>query len=91
MYTRLILTGVLALACLALPTVWAHQTKDKHDCHQDPGKGGKFHCVRGPLTGQSFSSRKDMLKALNAQVGTAAPQKASETTHGKKKAVRKSR
>jgi hypothetical protein len=91
MRTRIILATLALMTCFVLPTVLAHQTKDRHDCHQDPGKGGKFHCVRGPLTGQSFASRKDMLKALNAQVGTAAPQKTSEPAQGKKKVARKSR
>ncbi len=48
---------------------------DGYGCHHNRKAGG-YHCHRGPLAGQSFASKADMLKELDKhQGGTAAPKK----------------
>ena len=37
---------------------------DGYGCHNR--KAGGYHCHRGPLAGQSFSSKEEMLKKLPA-------------------------
>ena len=39
---------------------------DGYGCHNN-GKAGGYHCHRGPLAGQSFSSKEEMLKKLSAE------------------------
>lgn len=39
---------------------------DSLGCHHDRKRGG-YHCHRGELAGQSFASKADALKAVNAQ------------------------
>ena len=36
---------------------------DAHGCHHDRKHGG-YHCHQGPLAGQSFASKSEMLAAL---------------------------
>jgi endonuclease YncB( thermonuclease family) len=42
---------------------------DDHGCHNDRKRGG-YHCHRGPLAGQSFTSLAEMLTALNDSTAT---------------------
>jgi hypothetical protein len=49
---------------------------DTYGCHHNRKAGGD-HCHRGSLAGQSFSSKDEMLKRLNAE--KAAPQSESKT------------
>lgn len=57
-------TALLGLA--ATSSAWAHGGGlDRYGCHHDRKHGG-YHCHRGPLAGQSFSSQEDMLKRLNS-------------------------
>lgn len=55
----------LFAVCLAIPTLAsAHGGGlDAYGCHQNRGAGG-YHCHKGPLAGQSFISKDEMLKAL---------------------------
>jgi hypothetical protein len=39
---------------------------DVYGCHNNRRAGG-YHCHRGPLAGQSFSSKEEMLKKLSAE------------------------
>jgi hypothetical protein len=39
---------------------------DGNRCHNNRKAGG-YHCHRGPLAGQSFSSKEEMLKKLSAE------------------------
>jgi hypothetical protein len=38
---------------------------DSYACHHNRKVGG-YHCHRGPLAGQSFTSKEEMLKKLSA-------------------------
>ena len=60
--------GTVALLWLLLPiSNQAHSGGlDSIGCHHDRKKGG-YHCHRGPLAGQSFSSKEEALKALEKQ------------------------
>ena len=39
---------------------------DGYGCHNNRKAGG-YHCHRGPLAGQSFSSKEEMLKKLSVE------------------------
>ncbi len=39
---------------------------DAHGCHHDRKNGG-YHCHQGPLAGQSFASKSEMLAVLEAR------------------------
>src|SRR5258707_14876903 len=39
---------------------------DTYGCHNNRKAGG-YHCQRGPLAGQSFSSKEEMLKKLSSE------------------------
>ena len=67
----------LLLSILGLPL--AHLTAEPHGggldtygCHNDR-KHGDYHCHKGPLAGQSYSSQQDMLVALQALQTKTAP------------------
>jgi hypothetical protein len=47
---------------------------DAYGCHHDRKAGG-YHCHRGPLAGQSFSSKEEMLKKLSADKAETAKSK----------------
>jgi hypothetical protein len=51
---------------------------DSLGCHHDRKRGG-YHCHRGPLAGQSFASKDEALKALEAgrTSSTAGPNRAA--------------
>ena len=62
----------LLAACVVLPTLAsAHGGGlDAYGCHHN-GKAGGYHCHRGPLAGQSFASKDEMLKApARGEAGT---------------------
>ena len=49
---------------------------DAYGCHHDRTRGG-YHCHRGPLAGQSFGDRAEMLRMLKGQSApepTVAPE-----------------
>jgi len=53
-----------ALLCLFPSPSPAHGGGlDAYGCHHNRKAGG-YHCHRGPLAGQAFSSKDEMLKAL---------------------------
>jgi len=70
--------GGLPLAPLI---AWSHGGDlDTYGCHNDR-KHGNYHCHKGPLAGQSYSSQQDMLVALQAlQTKTAPTSGASSST-----------
>jgi len=45
---------------------------DAYGCHNNRKSGG-YHCHRGPLAGQSFQSKEEMLRQLGAQESPTAP------------------
>ena len=47
---------------------------DAYGCHHDRKAGG-YHCHRGPLAGQFFSSKEEMLKKLSADKSETAKSK----------------
>jgi hypothetical protein len=49
-------------------SVYAHGGGlDTHGCHHDRKNGG-YHCHRGPLAGQYFASKREMLATLEAKI-----------------------
>ena len=50
---------------------------DSIGCHHDRKKGG-YHCHRGPLAGQSFSTKEKALKVLEKQKQDQAGAKKDE-------------
>ena len=66
MKAQVALAGLLLLSAVVLTTgpVHAHGGGlDAHGCHHDRKNGG-YHCHQGPLAGQSFASKSEMLAAL---------------------------
>ena len=66
MKTQVALAGLLLLSAVVLTTgpVLAHGGGlDAHGCHHDRKNGG-YHCHQGPLAGKYFSSKSEMLAAL---------------------------
>ncbi len=61
------LLGVFALLLAFSGSAWAHGGGlDGYGCHNDRKHGG-YHCHRGALAGQSFSSKTEMLQVLQGQ------------------------
>jgi len=58
---------ILLLSASFLPNIsYSHGGGlDKFDCHHNRKADG-YHCHRGPLAGESFASKKEMLKKLKA-------------------------
>lgn len=57
----------LSTIVVAAGSVYAHGGGlDTHGCHHDRKNGG-YHCHQGPLAGQYFASRSEMLSALEAK------------------------
>jgi hypothetical protein len=70
-----LLLAVILLPFLLPASSFAHGGGlDSHGGHNDRKNGG-YHCHRGPLAGQSFSSKAEMLKQLRAQPGQGAEKK----------------
>ncbi len=66
MLVRVLLPPLLAVVILALSnlTAWPHGGGlDSYGCHNDRKHGG-YHCHRGQLAGQVFSSQTEMLAIL---------------------------
>ncbi|TAM48242.1 MAG: YHYH domain-containing protein [Gammaproteobacteria bacterium] len=67
-YTILVALGALCL--LGTSGAWAHGGGlDSYGCHHNRKAGG-YHCHRGPLAGQHFDSKAEMLRQLNATDGS---------------------
>lgn len=63
------IAAILSIAALTLTSGTAHAHGgglDGHGCHHDRKNGG-YHCHQGPLVGQSFASKQQMLDALEAR------------------------
>ena len=68
MIARLVLASIFSMSTFAVTagTVQAHSGGlDSHGCHHDRKHGG-YHCHQGPLAGQSFASKQEMLETLQA-------------------------
>jgi len=50
---------------------------DSYGCHYDHKHGG-YHCHRGQFTGQSFSSKAEMLQALKKPSGESGKGKSKK-------------
>jgi len=78
--TKLLILVVTLFYFVATTVAWAHGGGlDSYGCHHNRKAGG-YHCHRGPLAGQQFASKEEMLKQLKAQEATKdkkapAPQK----------------
>lgn len=64
--------AILVTLCFAgMDSAWAHGGGlDSYGCHHNRKAGG-YHCHRGPLAGQYFDSKAEMLRQLNATDGSA--------------------
>ncbi len=70
---QVIASAVVLVVLAALPLAsWAAKSKDKHDCLVE--KGGKYVCVKGPLAGKTYGSKKAMMEALRSGVSSGARQ-----------------
>jgi hypothetical protein len=58
--------GLLVSLLLAIPAYPHGGGLDAYGCHHNRKLGG-YHCHRGPLAGQSFDSKEEMLKKLSTQ------------------------
>ena len=68
MIAQIAVVGLLSLSTvmLTMGPVYAHSGGlDGHGCHHDRKNGG-YHCHQGPLAGQAYASKQDMLTALEA-------------------------
>jgi len=50
---------------------------DSYGCHNDRKHGG-YHCHRGKFAGQSFSSKAEMLQAMNKPTGKSGNEKSKK-------------
>jgi hypothetical protein len=67
------LLAALPLILLATQHSQAHSGgTDAYGCHNETATGN-YHCHSGPLAGQSFSSKSDMLRKLDGQNSSDSP------------------
>lgn len=69
MIAQVSLAILLSISALTLTAGLVHAHGgglDAHGCHHDRKNGG-YHCHQGPLAGQSFASKSEMLAALEAR------------------------
>lgn len=70
MRTCLHIMIVTTFCLVATGPVWAHGGGlDGYGCHHNRKAGG-YHCHRGPLAGQHFGSKAEMLDQLKANDGS---------------------
>jgi len=69
---------VVALFLFLFPAIaWSHPGGlDVHGCHDDRKAGG-YHCHRGPMAGQSYASKAEMLRWLEETGGTSPKRSAA--------------
>jgi hypothetical protein len=93
---RSTLVALLCSSLLALSPVsaWSRPSRDGYDCVKVGKKG--YQCVKGPLTGQTFTSQKAMILAMTkgaySQNGAAlgrAPQVKTDNASTKKSKIGK--
>ena len=68
MISRVAVAILFSVPSLTLTAVTVHAHGgglDGHGCHHDRKNGG-YHCHQGPLAGQSFASKQEMLTTLEA-------------------------
>jgi hypothetical protein len=58
--------GIGLFLCAVIPAYPHGGGLDGYGCHNNRKAGG-YHCHRGPLAGQSFSSKEEMLKKLSVE------------------------
>jgi len=60
---------VVSICVTAADDAWAHSGGlDGYGCHNNRKTGG-YHCHRGPMAGQHFGSKAEMLDQLKANEG----------------------
>jgi hypothetical protein len=76
--TTTVLCAAVAVVLGTASSALAHPGGlDSFGCHNDRKRGG-YHCHRGPLAGQSFTSRGEAAAILNGEgAGAAAPRQAA--------------
>ena len=55
--------GIGLFLCAIMPAYPHGGGLDAYGCHNNRKAGG-YHCHRGPLAGESFSSKEEMLRKL---------------------------
>jgi hypothetical protein len=78
----LIFSSILILVFLSLilnpNDSFSHSGRtDSYGCHHDRKHGG-YHCHSGPLAGQSFSSKEEMIQKLQSMKKTGEGKKAGD-------------
>jgi len=64
--------ALLAIFAAAFPA-WGHGGGlDGYGCHHNRKAGG-YHCHRGPLAGQSFATKEEMLQKLKTSGRAGRP------------------
>ena len=58
--------GIGLFLCAVMPAYPHGGGLDSYGCHNNRKAGG-YHCHRGPLAGQSFNSKEEMLNKLSAE------------------------
>ena len=58
--------GIGLFLCAVMPAYPHGGGLDGYGCHNNRKAGG-YHCHRGPLAGQSFSSKEEKLKKLSVE------------------------
>ena len=58
--------GIGLFLCAVMPAYPHGGGLDGYGCHNNRKVGG-YHCHRGPLAGQSFNSKEEMLKKLSVE------------------------
>lgn len=79
MKKRILSIAIALLATVVFaPLAFAHGGGlDGYGCHHNRKQGG-YHCHRGPLAGQSFSSQSEMLNVLKSITPTSVSKKDSK-------------
>lgn len=67
--------ALLVLVLFSVPAAASPGEVDPMGCHRDM-QLKDYHCHRGPLAGQSFKTKEEAVKALNA-VNAKGPAKAA--------------
>ena len=71
---KLALLFVWLLLGIASPVYPHGGGLDAYGCHNNRKAGG-YHCHRGPLAGQSFQSKEEMLRQLGTKNSPTTPKR----------------
>lgn len=67
----------LLISIQAMPAFGHGGGLDSYGCHHNRKAGG-YHCHRGPMAGQSFSSKQEMLAKRGKADSPSAPKRRTE-------------